>query len=221
MNREFPSTIIDMKQVLLEDITAPDKRSNRSQDKFYQVNFGAGKYAFFTGRTKAVAANHEVSKMLTDRLFTINEIYCRTFELSRQLWLYSDHRAIKFNELRQNLIFADEFLDKATSTTRNFNVMMNFKQALNYLIKGLHHMCDFFKGRNQYDRAHFCRAKIDEINNIWSLVEYFIDRLCFGTVVQDKQLIEKFTFRHRTVQAAKLLAKENPLDSAESNGLII
>lgn len=210
-----------MQQITLKDITSPDPASNRSQDKFYQVNFGAGKYAFFTGRIKAENANAEISKLLTSRLFTINEIYTRAFDLSRQLWLYSDHKGIDYKRTQKTLRDVSEFIEKCCGTSRNYNVMMNFKHCLNYLIKALSQIGLFFKERNQYDRARLCEAKIDEIYNIWTLIEFRIDSICFGTVVQDQQLIEKFTFRHRTVQAAKFLAKENPLGSADSNGLII
>jgi len=139
-----------MKQIKLNHITKPVKKSHFTKDRFYIVALGNGFNSSFRSERLARAFLNETNKELNLKMFELNFLYSDIYRLYRSAWLYLDKN--RFSGLNNMEVLITEGMNKIENS---FNLLVD-RAAWgngNYLVF-----------------SHF-RAIINEINYICGLLK--------------------------------------------------
>src|SRR5665647_909073 len=128
-----------MKQVLLKNITKPDKSSVYVKRKAYCLALDWNLTYYFTDLKDAKKCLAEVNRFLNNKLFEINEAFISVYSSYRRIWFYLDATRDLQRDIEDNIKLIDVLFDRTITSTAgpsgNFIAFGNLKKITKTLIK--------------------------------------------------------------------------------------
>lgn len=174
-----------MQTCLLHTLIYPDKQSNRTDRKKYQVHLGDFHTAYFSSEKSAKQFMASAGRLLTECVHEINNHLIDLYSHMRIVWNYGKSDLTK--RLVDLIQYSESNLDKITSGMRENAFVFRFlKSTVNCLTECYELLTSFYRSRSQFDREHSCKRQNTQAENIWMRLDLFRCRSSKPNASQDR-----------------------------------